>query len=1110
MAYGSFAISTSSGGDGKSIRNTITQTGHGLSVGVAVYRDPNTGLYKKASASAFSTSNTCGIVESVSLNSFTIVYQGEINFGSSNVSVDDGNTGLTNGRVYYLSSSPSLTGYVTPSAPTDPAITYQPILVATDSKMGIVINSLPRTVVGGTLYTPVGTVVPWAGSDDTVPANWMLCAGDSISKSSYDKLYDAIGDKYSISALEYGVNSGASGSGQDLVVSFYSTFDATAGNSTHSLSNALSLANPMFKVYWTSTDIAIARLVSVDTVNGRATFRYVNNYPGTTAHADFFTGISGGPYSAIKIGTFSEGEVAGITSSSFFVPDLRARTIFGSGSSTGLTNAGFARGSVGGEQTHLLTNAEMPSHQHDIQIGGVNEASGDYILGADAGSPYRRAVGSSNALVGTARTSLTGDNDPFNMLPPYVSMNWIIRYNAAEGPEIEVGPRGPAGPFGPTGPTGPQGIQGETGLIGPIGASGPQGPSGEMGSTGPMGPTGPTGPKGDPCDQDVFYGSNAYTSIYLAPTSTYNGTVIPPTSTLKGLNFSTSPSFPTDFTYFKNSLKSYNMSFMDIVANEFGNNTINPYAPTFFGTPNTSFGSTTWTARPNSNLSRTPPTTVNLNFTNEQNSIFNPVRISLNPGIYTMNTGDSFSMYGPKKIVIGSTPGVGSVYDLALSYAKVSACVTGGITQTDCFRLDCLMKGGTALAQPLVVTGQFALFDYLNITLPSGLDFGFTAGNPGASGQTGATAAFLTSLVGAYEVVSNGWSGNNSFTVEVPHAYAKGISGVPVGIPYGFQTTGITSATIYTTVVRVNNEDGFLFADSGTNVSIGTDGLDPIVVSYYGKGVTLTNYTTEQYFSNATGIHTFGNLILGEGVVIGDFPTGILAQGSARIRMSSANVQGNYIGINLKESSVASIAGSNINRNIFGLVAQENSNANFLGTIDNTAYYNIMSRNGGSAIAALDGASVRLSRVVARENPALVAFDSPSIQIDSVVADRPQRWLGNFGFTGPTGGFTADVGTSANNFSIFLTNTNAAMKDTSPTSTGVFGFGPSDVPEIRLQDSTLRVDTADTNKFASTATAVLQSVTNIKVTAGSKTTKSITQKASAADSASYPLGPMDP
>lgn len=504
------ASGSGSGGDGRSIRNTITQAGHGFTAGMAVYRDNTTGTYLPASSSAFSTARTCGVVESVNGNDFILVYQGEIDFGTGIVSVTDSQS-LTNGQVYYVTDSASLTGYLAPSAPSNVSSVDQPVLVGTGTKKGLVINSLPRVISGATLYTPVGTLAPWAGKADSVPANWLLCQGNALVRESYDDLYNAIGSQYTIQALEDSLG-GASSSTNELTVRFTDSFTEAKplglSSNVHSLSTSYS--NPYYKLYWGTSDVTIAQLTNVNTSAKTATFRYLNNYTGAPARANFFGNLSGGGIATITIGTFYDGEVSGLSSGTFFIPDLRARTVFGIGAGTGLTSTGLSRGSLGGEQTHIMTLEEMPSHRHQMRvssaIGGVSIA-------------YLRAMepAPATALYSTrANSELTGGSDDFNVMPPYVAMNWIIRYRPSEGPGIEVGPKGDKGDQGIQGPVGPAGAQGPAGPAGAQGPAGSQGSAGPAGPIGPQGPQGEQGPPGQDCDCDpTQYGNGNQTTFFI-------------------------------------------------------------------------------------------------------------------------------------------------------------------------------------------------------------------------------------------------------------------------------------------------------------------------------------------------------------------------------------------------------------------------------------------------------------------------------------------------------------------------------------------------------------------------------------------------------------------
>lgn len=89
-------------------------------------------------------------------------------------------------------------------------------------------------------------------------------------------------------------------------------------------------------------------------------------------------------------------------------PDLRNFFIRGAGDR-------FAVGEDGGEETHTLTIAEIPAHDH-----GVTETVG----GIDFGSGSSR---NSNTNAYGAKTALTGSGMPHNNVPPFIALNYIIK-----------------------------------------------------------------------------------------------------------------------------------------------------------------------------------------------------------------------------------------------------------------------------------------------------------------------------------------------------------------------------------------------------------------------------------------------------------------------------------------------------------------------------------------------------------------------------------------------------------------------------------------------------------------------------------------------------------
>lgn len=99
--------------------------------------------------------------------------------------------------------------------------------------------------------------------------------------------------------------------------------------------------------------------------------------------------------------------------STFNVPNMKGRTIVGLN-----TDGAFNElGKTVGEENHVLTINEMPSHDHPLRE-----------LMAGHGATHDWAIATTVATGGgTAYTNLTGGNQPHNNIQPSLVLNYIIK-----------------------------------------------------------------------------------------------------------------------------------------------------------------------------------------------------------------------------------------------------------------------------------------------------------------------------------------------------------------------------------------------------------------------------------------------------------------------------------------------------------------------------------------------------------------------------------------------------------------------------------------------------------------------------------------------------------
>jgi phage tail collar len=106
----------------------------------------------------------------------------------------------------------------------------------------------------------------------------------------------------------------------------------------------------------------------------------------------------------------------------FRVPDLRGRFVLGASSA-------HPAGEQGGEEKHTMTTAEMPRHQH--QIGGESSqwsgGAGIYQTNFSGGGGWPGISSFGAGYLDRAVAQVTGGSQPFNIMPPYVAMNFIIK-----------------------------------------------------------------------------------------------------------------------------------------------------------------------------------------------------------------------------------------------------------------------------------------------------------------------------------------------------------------------------------------------------------------------------------------------------------------------------------------------------------------------------------------------------------------------------------------------------------------------------------------------------------------------------------------------------------
>jgi len=271
---------------------------------------------------------------------------------------------------------------------------------------------------GGAAFLP-GMMMMTASP--AAPDDWLFCDGAVVSRSTYSDLFDAIGTIY--------------GSGDGLPVSFDTATSQLATPTLVTLAMTVGYSAPL-------AAFAVGKkFLMTNGPTNYDTYLYTVTAVGTAGSSVTATAVTIAPPNSAIIfadGTINTpGEITPLSPTTFQIPDTRARTVRGVG--TSFINVSL--GEDGGIDVVQLSAPNVPSHQHGVTnvtapVNHLPSYISDGFPGANAsfnvgngGSQY--FTNATNATIfdaaGNLVTAAAASGEAFPIVNKFLGLNYIIK-----------------------------------------------------------------------------------------------------------------------------------------------------------------------------------------------------------------------------------------------------------------------------------------------------------------------------------------------------------------------------------------------------------------------------------------------------------------------------------------------------------------------------------------------------------------------------------------------------------------------------------------------------------------------------------------------------------